>query len=306
MTKNKIAKEDISPLIEDYLKVIYKLSKTGQATTSRIAEVLGVTPPSVTTMLKKLSRMNLIKYSPYKSITLTKTGKKMALEVIRHHRLLELYLSQALGMPLPKVHSEADRLEHFISEDFEDKISELLGRPIKDPHGDPIPTKDGKVLEPSLSRLSDTKEGDTVVIKRVPDEDRKMLEYLTDRGVLPDTLVVVQKIEPFEGPLTLKIGNDVKQISHKLGKHVHVLILPKNYKRIVPLNEMKAGEKGIVVDISSSEEILRRLLDLGVTIGTEIKLVRRAPLGSPLEFEVMGTTLSIRDEDARTIKVAII
>lgn len=306
MAKIKLNREKVTPLIEDYLKVIYKLSKTGQVTTSRIANALGVTPASVTTMLKKLSKLNLIKYTPYKSITLTKTGKKMALEVLRHHRLLELYLSQSLGMPLSKVHTEADRLEHFISEEFEDKISELLGRPIKDPHGAPIPTKDGRVLESSLSRLSDTEEGDTVVIKRVPDEDGEMLEYLTDRGVLPETLVEIQKIEPFEGPLTLKIGDDIQQISHKLGRHIHVLILPRNYKKIVPMNEMKVGEKGIVVDILSPEEILRRLLDLGVTIGTEIKLVRRAPLGSPLEFEVMGTTLSIRNDDAKTIKVVII
>ena len=144
----------LSGAVQDYLKTIYKLQEQGGAvSTSALAEAMGVAAASATGMVKKLAVLKLARHSPYQGVVLTKAGEKMALEVIRHHRLLELYLAEALGYSWDKVHEEAERLEHVISEEFEEKIFEALGRPTRDPHGDPIPTKDGTLVAGSHERL---------------------------------------------------------------------------------------------------------------------------------------------------------
>src|SRR3989304_6680339 len=145
----------ITQAIQDYLKVIYKIEETGGSpTTNIIAERLNVTQPSVTGMTKKLAEMNLITYTPYQGVQLTEAGRKIALEVIRHHRLLELYLARAMGYSWDRVHQEAEKLEHFISEEFEDKMAEMLGQPTSDPHGAPIPAKDGTIAVLDSVRLT--------------------------------------------------------------------------------------------------------------------------------------------------------
>jgi DtxR family Mn-dependent transcriptional regulator len=213
----------LSEAVQDYLKTIYKLQEQGSAvSTSALAEAMGVAAASATGMVKKLAGLKLARHSPYQGVILTKAGEKMALEVIRHHRLLELYLAEALGYSWDKVHAEAERLEHVISEEFEEKIFEALGRPTRDPHGDPIPTKDGTLVAGSHERLSDMEPGATGVIRRVSDRNAEMLRYLALRGLVPDATVQVVEKAPFNGPITVKTGETAHVLGRDLASHIHV------------------------------------------------------------------------------------
>ncbi len=213
----------LSEAVQDYLKTIYKLQEQGGAvSTSALAQAMGVAAASATGMVKKLAGLKLARHSPYQGVILTKAGEKMALEVIRHHRLLELYLAEALGYSWDKVHEEAERLEHVISEEFEEKIFEALGRPTRDPHGDPIPTKDGTLVAGSHERLSDMEPGATGVIRRVSDRDAEMLRYLGIRGLVPDATVEVMEKAPFNGPITVKAGETAHVLGRDLASHIHV------------------------------------------------------------------------------------
>ena len=213
----------LSEAVQDYLKAIYTLQEQGGAvSTSALAEAMGVAAASATGMVKKLAGLKLARHSPYQGVILTKAGEKMALEVIRHHRLLELYLAEALGYSWDKVHEEAERLEHVISEEFEEKIYEALGRPTRDPHGDPIPTKDGTLAAGSHERLSDMEPGATGVIRRVSDRNAEMLRYLALRGLVPDATVQVVEKAPFNGPITVKMGEAAHVLGRDLASHIHV------------------------------------------------------------------------------------
>jgi len=182
----------LSESIQDYLKAIYNLRHENErVTTNALAARLNVTAASVTGMLKKLAELKLVFYEPYQGTTLTPAGEKIALEVIRHHRLIELYLTEAMGYSWDQVHAEADRLEHAISEEFEDRISTLLGHPTVDPHGDPIPTKSGEIAISSRRTLGETAEGVTVRIERIRDEDPALLRRVAELGLMPQTVVTV-------------------------------------------------------------------------------------------------------------------
>jgi DtxR family Mn-dependent transcriptional regulator len=213
----------LSEAVQDYLKVIYKLQQQGGVvSTSALAEAMDVTAASATGMVKKLAGLKLVRHNPYQGVTLTRAGEKMALEVIRHHRLLELYLAEALGYTWDKVHEEAERLEHAISEEFEEKIFEALGRPTRDPHGDPIPAKDGTVVAAEHDRLSDLEPGATGVIRQVSDSDAEVLRYLGTRGLVPDTAVEVLDKAPFNGPITIKTGESSHILGRDLARHIRV------------------------------------------------------------------------------------
>jgi len=182
----------LSESVQDYLKAIYSLRHENErATTNALAARLNVTAASVTGMLKKLAELKLVLYEPYQGATLTPAGEKIALEVIRHHRLIELYLTEAMGYSWDQVHAEADRLEHAISEEFEDRLSILLGHPTVDPHGDPIPTKSGEIAASSRRTLGETAEGVTVRIERIRDEDPALLRTVAELGLMPQTIVTV-------------------------------------------------------------------------------------------------------------------
>lgn len=172
----------ITPSMEDYLRAIYLLQQQhGEVTTSALSEQLGgFKPGSVTGMIKKLAELELVDYTPYQGVRLTAAGQKIALEVIRHHRLLELYLVQALGYSWDEVHEEADALEHYISEKLEARIAAHLGQPTFDPHGDPIPDEDGVLPLRSGTRLANLSAGDTARIVRVADQHAERLRYLAD------------------------------------------------------------------------------------------------------------------------------
>jgi DtxR family Mn-dependent transcriptional regulator len=217
--------------IQDYLKAIYKLSEHGDSvTTNDLARELRVAPASVTNMLKRLSEMKLAYYASYKGVTLSGSGEKAALEIIRHHRLLELYLQEALGYSWDKVHEEAETLEHHISEEFENRISAMLGDPSYDPHGDPIPSKSGKVPPSSSTPLASLSPGINAVVARVSDADPEFLRYCASVGLVPHARVCLLEKIPSSQTLTLRISVAEHTAEHTVGNAVaeQVFIVEEN------------------------------------------------------------------------------
>lgn len=213
----------LSEAMQDYLKAIYKLQQAGGVvSTSALAEAMRVAAPSATGMVKRLAGLKLVRHHPYQGVLLTQAGQKVALEVLRHHRLLELYLAEALGYTWDEVHEEAERLEHVISEEFEEKIFQALGQPTHDPHGDPIPGKDGTVAVAAHDRLSDLPAGAAGVIRQVSDSSAEMLRYLGARGLVPDAAVKVLDKAPFNGPITVRTGNASHVLGRELARHIRV------------------------------------------------------------------------------------
>lgn len=209
--------------VEDYLKAIYLLESAGRsASTAALAAQLEVSAPSVTGMLKKLASLKLVRHAPYHGVTLTAAGRKIALEVIRHHRLLERYLAEALGYPWEKVHAEAERLEHHISEEFEDRIAALLGHPDTDPHGDPIPAKDGTLPSQAGLRLTEARAGEAVVIERVAAQDAGQLNYLGSLGLRPEAAVIFLGQAPYDGPVRLRVGGAELHVGGNLARQIFV------------------------------------------------------------------------------------
>jgi DtxR family Mn-dependent transcriptional regulator len=202
--------------VQDYAKAIYSLSRRDDTvSTSALAERMGVSAASASAMVKRLANLALVSHEPYRGVRLTAAGERLALEVIRHHRLIELYLAEALGMPWDRVHEEAEVLEHAISAELSDLIAEKLGDPTHDPHGDPIPTRDGRIEEGDTRSLAECEEGDLVVLARVSDSDPEMLRYLGDRGIEPGARLEVVGREPFGGPLNVRV--DERELPLGLG-----------------------------------------------------------------------------------------
>ncbi|MCS6859029.1 MAG: metal-dependent transcriptional regulator [Abditibacteriales bacterium] len=213
----------LSQAVEDYLKVIYKLQRENErVTTTDLAKAMKVSPASVTNMVKKLAKMRLVQHTSYQGVGLTKAGEKVALEVVRHHRLLELYLKEALGYSWDQVHDEAEKLEHHISEEFEERIFEALGRPAFDPHGDPIPTKDGKIQATDFDPLSEAEPGDVLVIRRVDDGDPELLRYLAELGLTPMVTIEVMSKQPFNGPLIVRVGESQHAVGREVARNIFV------------------------------------------------------------------------------------
>ncbi len=211
---------------EDFLKAIFNIQSSGEeVTTSALAGMLGISDASVTSMSKRLAMLKLVHHTPYRGVTLTDAGRKIALEVVRHHRLLELYLAEVLGYSWDEVHAEADRLEHVISEDFEERIDVILGRPTVDPHGDPIPNKNLELVEVPLISLSDLEPGTQAVIQRVSDRDPEKLRYLAGLGMFPSVRLMVKSRAPFEGPIHVQVGNTDHAIGPNLARQVYVRAL---------------------------------------------------------------------------------
>jgi DtxR family Mn-dependent transcriptional regulator len=214
---------DLTHAIQDYLKEIYKLqSDTDRVSTSAVAERMGVAQPSVTAMLKKLAALELAEHEPYRGVVLTDKGERVALEVIRHHRLLEQYLAETLGVSIDAVHEEADRLEHALSEELEARIDATLGYPTHDPHGDPIPDADLKLEPSTLTPLSTLEAGDEATISRVPDGDPELLRYLSSLLLLPGSRVKVWASAPLGGPLTVSVRDQQHAISREVASLIGV------------------------------------------------------------------------------------
>jgi DtxR family transcriptional regulator, Mn-dependent transcriptional regulator len=215
--------QDLSPAVQDYLKAIAKAELAGErATTNLIAAALRFSAPSVTAMLKKLAERGLVERTPYRGVVLTDTGRKLALEALRHHRLLERYLVETLGLSIAEAHAEADRLEHALSENVEARIDAVLGYPDSDPHGDPIPDANLRVRTPEWQPLSGLEAGESCTIRRVPDTDESMLRYLSELDLMPGQPVELLVAAPFNGPLTVRSRAGEHAISRELASTIGV------------------------------------------------------------------------------------
>lgn len=214
-----------SPAEQDYLKAIHHLQRKGDGGlvgTVDLAKWLGITPASVTNMVKKLAEQQLITHSRYHGVLLTAAGEQVVLALLRHHRLLETYLSERLGLPWDELHAEADRLEHALSEALEDRLDAILGHPTTDPHGAPIPAKDGTIAAPPTIPLWHAQPG-LVAVAEVEDEDATLLRHLADLGLRPGVRVEVLAKGPFGGPLHIRVGGREHAVGETVARIVAVV-----------------------------------------------------------------------------------
>ena len=216
MVDQLVRRSSLTRAQEDYLKALYQLHGDHQPVPTRdLAQRLGISSPSVSEMVTRLSAQGLVEHDRYRGQQLTREGRKVALELVRHHRLLEMFLVQVLGYSLDEVHDEAERLEHVISERMEQRIFDLLGRPELDPHGHAIPTLGGKVRSLSERPLSECRVGEKVVVQGVSDDDPARLRELKRRGLLPGTRVEIVVASTYEGPIEVRIKG--RRVSIPLG-----------------------------------------------------------------------------------------
>ena len=217
--------------VEDYVKAIYEVARMEErVTTSALAERLGVAPASVTGMGKKLAELNLVAHEPYRGVALTDAGRRIAVEVIRHHRLVETYLHAALGVPWDEVHAEAERWEHVLSEALEARIDAALGHPTMDPPGAPIPTPGLELVEPEWPPLARLEKGQRAVVAEVSDHDPALLRYVGGLGLYPGTPFVVTEGPPYEnGPVTVRLlGGEQEGAEHAVGDRAAAHIFAKD------------------------------------------------------------------------------
>jgi DtxR family Mn-dependent transcriptional regulator len=225
VTDQRPPDESYSKANEDFLKAVYLLQQEhDRVQTSVLAEALGISAPSTTEMAKKLAKANLIIHEPYRGVHLTAAGERVALEIVRNHRLLELFLVQTLGYSWDEVHEEAEQLEHAVSDRLIQRIAEYLGNPRYDPHGDPIPGPEGDIHARELTPLSDWPVGEKGLVARLRDQSPDMLRYLDEKGLVIAAQVRVLKTDPFEGPLTLLVDGSEQVIGVKVAQYV--LITP--------------------------------------------------------------------------------
>ena len=212
---------DLSVAVQDYLKAIYALEAAGErVTTSALARRMGVSAPSATAMTKRLDELGLVERVPHRGVALTEAGRRGALEVLRHHRLLERYLVDRLGLSLDEVHAEAELLEHALSEELEAKIDAELGFPTHDPHGDPIPDRELRLEHRTARTLADLAPGEPASVARVPDGDPELLRYLSELGLVPGSRVEIVSYAPFAGPVTVRTQHGDHAISLELAGRV--------------------------------------------------------------------------------------
>jgi DtxR family transcriptional regulator, Mn-dependent transcriptional regulator len=204
--------------VEDYLKAIYDLERDDQpASTNDIAERLAISPASVSGMMRRLAEQGLITHEPYRGARLTADGRRAALRTLRRHRILECYLTEVLGYPWDRVHDEAERLEHAASEELIERMAEALGDPVNDPHGAPIPSREGIVEETSRRTLADVGAGENVRVRMVMDDDGDRLRYLAELGILPGSIIRLLDRAPFDGPITLWVGDGAGGVTRAVG-----------------------------------------------------------------------------------------
>jgi DtxR family Mn-dependent transcriptional regulator len=215
-----------SSAVEDYAKAIYALQMRDDqpVSTTALAERLGVTPASASGMVKRLGELGLVSHRRYHGVRLTDAGRRVALEVIRHHRLLELYLVESLGVPWDRVHEEAEVLEHVLSDELEELIAAKLGDPTLDPHGDPIPSRELTIEEISTESLQTLEPGACGTFARISDSDPDMLRYLAERGIAPGEELEVVERQPFGGPVFVRFGAEVHPLGGDLARAMRVRV----------------------------------------------------------------------------------
>jgi DtxR family Mn-dependent transcriptional regulator len=218
--------------VEDYLKAIYELERSGEpAETNAIARRLSIAPASVSGMVRRLADQGLITHERYHGARLTAAGRKAALKTLRRHRVIEAYLTSALGYSWDRVHDEAERLEHAASDELIDRMAAAIGEPETDPHGAPIPTREGTLNERSVIQLSTLEPGASARVERVSDENGDRLRYLAELGIVPGTTVRVIAREPFEGPIALRVGDTTRTIGRELASQILVSSQPARRSR---------------------------------------------------------------------------
>lgn len=225
MSSGRVAKaaQELTAPVEDYLKAIYDLERSGEpAETNAIAQRLGIAPASVSGMVRRLADHGLITHERYRGARLTSAGRRAALQTLRRHRVIEAYLMSALGYSWDRVHDEAERLEHAASDELIDRMAAAIGEPTTDPHGAPIPTREGRLDEPTLVPLSLVEAGATARVERVGDESGERLRYLAELGIVPGAAVQVIAREPFEGPMALRIQDTTRTIGLALAAQILV------------------------------------------------------------------------------------
>ena len=216
----------LSQAVQDYLKTIYKLEEEGDTvSTTRIAKDLNISGASVTGMLKRLAAMSLVNYNSYKGVNLTESGKKFALEIIRNHRIIERFLKDILKFPLDKVHDEACRLEHHVSEEFINRIDDMMNHPHFSPIGNPIPSKEGDLPENDSEPLSKFEPGEKIKIIRLADTDHEMLAYFEKMGLVPGVRLKITEKAPFNGPITIVFNKETKIIGNEIARNIFVKAL---------------------------------------------------------------------------------
>jgi DtxR family Mn-dependent transcriptional regulator len=216
-------REALTAPVEDYLKAIYAIGKgTGAAATNEIAQRLALAPASVSGMVRRLADQGFVAYERYHGVKLTDVGRRAALRTLRRHRVIEAYLAQALGYPWDRVHEEAERLEHAASDELVDRMAANIGEPEVDPHGAPIPTRDGAVDETEYRSLAEMNVGASGSVVRVADEDPEMLRYLAELTIVPGKRVTVKSRAPYDGPITLSVGRQELSIGPALAAQVLV------------------------------------------------------------------------------------
>lgn len=218
---------EVTQAHQDYLKTIYHLHSRGQeATNAAIAQAMGVTPASATNMVRRLADMGLVTFEAYHGVALTEEGERVALEMVRHHRLIELFLHEVLDIPWDQVHAEAEKLEHVISEELEDAIAHKLADPRFDPHGDPIPAKDGTKAPVSATALATWPQGQPALLARVRTQDGDRLRYLGSLGLYPGARVTVLGRAPFDGPLMIEVSGQQAMLAHDMAQLLLVTEVP--------------------------------------------------------------------------------
>ena len=218
---------ELTAPVEDYLKAIYGIEQAGEAAaTTDIAGKLSIAAASVSGMVRRLADQGLVSYERYRGVRLTEAGRLAALRTIRRHRVIETYLAHALGYPWDRVHAEAERLEHAVSDELVDRMASAVGEPATDPHGHPIPTREGIIDETRHRTLSDVARGQRSRVTRVSDEDSELLRYLARIGIRPGVVVQLSERAPFDGPLTLQVGKGSCQVGPALASRVMVELLP--------------------------------------------------------------------------------
>lgn len=210
--------------IEDYLKTIYELAEEqSPVSTTRVAEARAVKASSATNMMQKLARLGLVDYEKHRGVTPTAEGQTIALETIRHHRLVELYLTRELGYGWDEVHEEAELLEHVLSHKMAERMAAVLGEPAFDPHGDPIPARDGSLTDQPTRPMSDLQHGTVATVSRVADDtNAELLRYLDNLGIRPGTQITLLDSAPFEGPLTVEVGREQKIVGRRAADSIYV------------------------------------------------------------------------------------
>jgi DtxR family transcriptional regulator, Mn-dependent transcriptional regulator len=234
MTAQRASKPvpELTGPVEDYLKAIYELETSGEAAeTNAIARLLNIAPASVSGMVRRLADQGLITHERYHGARLTTAGRRAALKTLRRHRVIEAYLTSALGYSWDRVHDEAERLEHAASDELIDRMAAAIGEPETDPHGAPIPTREGRLQERTLVTLASLAPGVVARIERVSDKNGDRLRYLAELGIVPGESVAVVAREPFEGPIALRIGDVNRTIGSELASQILVSPAPSRRAR---------------------------------------------------------------------------